>query len=324
MRNSEIQSDVKLSVAVITYNQEKTISRTLDSILGQEHDYICEVVVGDDCSSDGTRDILRGYAARYPDRVRLLLNEKNLGVGGNYFNVIAHCQGEYIMECAGDDWWLPGKVALQVPYLDARPECGMCYTDAACVYGSDPESSGRILRGQADNTYPALLISDPVPAVTIAMRSRLVARYLEEIRPEQHDWKMEDYPMWLWFARHSRIDYIPVRTCCYRVLQNTVSHSATYLSQLRFLQSVSDVKLFYCNRYPDVSDELHALVQSEYHMNDLQIGYILNDSERIARSRAALRKYAGVGQGWAKRVKLWGLLWFPGLMMRVLQYKFKA
>lgn len=59
-----------LSVAVITYNQEQYIAQTLDSILSQEHEYPYEIVVGEDCSSDGTRKIVEDYASRYPDIIK--------------------------------------------------------------------------------------------------------------------------------------------------------------------------------------------------------------------------------------------------------------
>ena len=108
------------SVAVITYNQEKYIAQTLDSIINQRHNYSYEIVVGDDCSSDGTREIVRQYAEKYPEIVKPIFNEKNLGIIKNYFNVISHCSGKYIMECAGDDFWLPGKVELQIPFYELQ------------------------------------------------------------------------------------------------------------------------------------------------------------------------------------------------------------
>lgn len=247
MKDSEIRPDVKLSVAVITYNQEKTISRTLESILGQEHDYTCEVVVGDDCSSDGTRDILRGYAARYPGRVRLLLNEKNLGVVGNYFNVIAHCRGEYIMECAGDDWWLPGKVARQVSYLDARPECGMCYAEA--VFAPEGRLGSKVWKGRKDNGFGSLMKSNPVPALTAAMRRGLVLRYIEEVAPCTRNWKMEDYPMWLWFAHESRIGFLPQPLGAYNVATGSLSHADSMDRHLAFVNSSLDIQEFFNERF---------------------------------------------------------------------------
>lgn len=110
------------SVAIITYNQEKYISQTLDSILNQEHDYSYEIVIGEDCSTDNTKKVIEEYVQKYPQIIKPLYNVKNKGIINNYYNVIEHCSGKYIMECAGDDYWLPGKMPenLISPYWYAQ------------------------------------------------------------------------------------------------------------------------------------------------------------------------------------------------------------
>jgi glycosyltransferase involved in cell wall biosynthesis len=115
-----------LSVAVITYNQTNYIAQTLDSIIEQRHNYLYEIIVGEDYSTDGTRDILLKYKERYPDIIKLILNESNLGLIKNYFNVISQCSGKYIMQCAGDDYWLPGKVSTQITFMEDNPDVGLC------------------------------------------------------------------------------------------------------------------------------------------------------------------------------------------------------
>ena len=120
-------NDLMFSILVITYNQEKYIAKTLDSILSQEHDYKYEIVIGEDCSSDGTRAIIEAYANKYPLIIKPIYNNPNLGLIKNYFNTLAQCTGKYIMECAGDDWWLPGKVSFQIDYMEKHPDVGMCY-----------------------------------------------------------------------------------------------------------------------------------------------------------------------------------------------------
>lgn len=242
-----IISNMKLSIAVITYNQKDTISTTLDSILSQEHDYTYEVVVGDDCSSDGTRDVLLNYQTRYPNIIKLLLNEQNLGVVGNYFNVIKHCSGEYIMQCAGDDWWLPNKVTPQIQYMDTHSECGMCYTKAAnyvqereCQIGS---------WGGPYTKFCDLIKANTIPALTIIARTDLFLRYIDEINPMSHDWKMEDYPMWLWFAHNSQIKFIDEITAVYRVLQNSASHSQDISLKIAFVQACIDIQSYFIERY---------------------------------------------------------------------------
>jgi len=116
---------MKLSVGILTYNQAQYIRQCLDSVLMQEGDFDYEIVVGDDASSDGTQEILREYATRYPDKFVLLLGEKNEGISMNYKKVLSACRGEYIALCEGDDYWTdPHKLQIQVEFLESHPDYG--------------------------------------------------------------------------------------------------------------------------------------------------------------------------------------------------------
>ena len=107
-----------VSVAVLTYNSESTICQCIDSILMQEADFDFEIVVGDDCSTDGTPGILADYSERYPGKFVLLLNEENEGVSRNNNNVLSHCNGKYVAMCEGDDYWLDKeKLSRQVDFF---------------------------------------------------------------------------------------------------------------------------------------------------------------------------------------------------------------
>lgn len=119
---------MKISVAVITYNQQDTIAQTLDSILCQQGDFELEVVVGEDCSTDNTWAICKEYAERYPEQVVLLENTHNLGITANFARVMKACTGELVSVIAGDDYYYSDKALdIQSKYLLAHPEYGvMC------------------------------------------------------------------------------------------------------------------------------------------------------------------------------------------------------
>ena len=117
----------KVSVVVLSYNHEKYIRQALDSILAQKTDFAFEVLVGDDCSQDGTRLILEEYAERYPDIMRPFLREKNLGPTRNLYETLKEARGEYLASCEGDDFWTDeNKLQRQSDFLDAHPEFVGC------------------------------------------------------------------------------------------------------------------------------------------------------------------------------------------------------
>src|SRR5438552_12195437 len=119
---------MKVSVSVITYNQEEFIAQAIDSILQQEVDFDYEVVIGEDASTDGTREIVLDFEKRYPDRIRVLLrdhagaeSDRAAGLGGktNFVQGLKACRGEYIALLDGDDYWTdPGKLQRKGDLLD--------------------------------------------------------------------------------------------------------------------------------------------------------------------------------------------------------------
>jgi glycosyltransferase involved in cell wall biosynthesis len=111
-----------VSVCSIAYNQEAFLRETLDSILSQNTSFPYEIVIGEDCSTDNTRKICIEYQQKYPEKIRLLLPQKNVGMNPNFFNSIKSCRGKYIAFCEGDDYWTdPHKLQKQVDFLESNP-----------------------------------------------------------------------------------------------------------------------------------------------------------------------------------------------------------
>lgn len=129
----------KVSVCVITYNHAHYLAACLQSIVDQVTDFPFEVIVGDDCSSDGTQDILRDFVARYPGVIKPIFQPENTGGGPNFVDVHEAAQGTYVAHIDGDDYALPGKLQVQADYLDAHPECNIVWHRVARQRnGEDP------------------------------------------------------------------------------------------------------------------------------------------------------------------------------------------
>lgn len=130
----------RVSVVMIAYNVEKYIRQSIDSVLAQEVDFGYEIVVGEDCSTDSTREILAEYAAKYPETMRVILREQNLGMNPNFFATYSACRGEYIALLDGDDYWTsPVKLKKQVDFLQRHLECSVCFHNAVVVYEDEAE-----------------------------------------------------------------------------------------------------------------------------------------------------------------------------------------
>src|SRR3989339_1257373 len=119
-----------ISVCIPTFNQEKYISETLDSILSQVIDVPYEIIIADDCSSDNTLNICLDYQNRYPEKIILVSNEQNQGLIINLFDVIfSNVSGKYIALCAGDDVWVSQKkLKIQYDILDGSNNVSVVHT----------------------------------------------------------------------------------------------------------------------------------------------------------------------------------------------------
>ena len=116
-------SDIKVSISVLSYKHGPYVRQCLESLLAQKVNFKYEIVVGEDCSQDGTREILLEFKEKYPDMFTLLLNDENQGTARNNHNIKLHCRGQYIATCESDDFWIDeNKLQRQVDFLDAHPE----------------------------------------------------------------------------------------------------------------------------------------------------------------------------------------------------------
>lgn len=133
----------KVSVLCATYNHEEYLRQTLDSFVNQKTDFPFEVLVNDDASTDGTGDIIREYAAKYPEIIRPFYQKENLYSRRiNLYDVVFFpaCRGEYIAVCEGDDYWNdPEKLQLQVNWLDAHPEYSACVHNSIGRFTDQPD-----------------------------------------------------------------------------------------------------------------------------------------------------------------------------------------
>ena len=127
------EKKLKISVCIVSYNHGRYIDDCLASVIAQHVDAELEVLVGDDCSSDNTRNIIASYAARYPELIFPVFHEKNIGGSQNYRSLIERAQGDYIAHLDGDDYWLPGKLSAQILFIIAHPKCVAVYCNAIVI-----------------------------------------------------------------------------------------------------------------------------------------------------------------------------------------------
>lgn len=116
-------SEVKVSVMMVTYNHEKYLEQAILSVINQNTDFKYELLIGEDCSTDQTRKIAEKYQMMYPEIVKLITHNKNVGPLKNEADLRRRCRGQYIAVLEGDDYWTnPEKLKRQAEFLDSHPQ----------------------------------------------------------------------------------------------------------------------------------------------------------------------------------------------------------
>ncbi len=116
-------SDIKVSVMMVTYNHEKYIEQAIQSVLNQNTNFKYELLIGEDCSTDCTREIVERYQVKYPQIIKIVRHNKNVGALKNEAELRQRCRGQYIAVLEGDDYWIYcDKLKRQVEFLDRHPE----------------------------------------------------------------------------------------------------------------------------------------------------------------------------------------------------------
>ena len=239
-----MKQKTKISVGVITYNQETTIRQTLDSILTQKGDFDLEVIIGEDCSPDGTYAICKDYVRQvesgkwkvegYERTIVLLPNTKNLGIMANFARVMKACTGEYVGICAGDDYWCDEhKLQKQLEYFRMHPDVGVVSTSGyrhyvlrdEMVQGIAPLHP--IMDGDIKNFYFSTNYKGGVYAMPLSLLiKRDVMKYVDFDEFVKRGFPVEDYPMQAVMAQHCKWGHINDLCVVYRVYKE----SATFIS----------------------------------------------------------------------------------------------
>jgi glycosyltransferase involved in cell wall biosynthesis len=185
-----------VSVSITAYNSERWLARALDSVLNQRIAFPIEIVIGDDCSQDGTVDVARSYQEKYPDIVKVFGRSRNVGIQRNYYETLDRCRGKFTAWLDADDYWTdPDKLAIQVDVLESDPSISVC-----CHYVRWISVGGKVERERYPSLAPGrygleeILRHAFIPTASAVFRTgahRNLPEWYFEIAPTT------DWPVWI-------------------------------------------------------------------------------------------------------------------------------
>jgi glycosyltransferase involved in cell wall biosynthesis len=290
-------TDPLVSVKMITYNHAAFITQAIECVLKQKTNFPFELVIGEDCSTDGTRDIVFDYQKKYPNIIRVITSEKNVGMKKNAYRAVKACRGKYVAFCEGDDYWHnPEKLQKQVDYLESHPECGAVHSS----FDVHHIGSGHLIKDYIRFKNWAVprkmdiynLLNDCGIGFWIHTCTAMIRRHLYEQITEadpyihQSDqFLMGDTPLWAEASLLSEIVFLPESLATYRMLEESASNSKDIIKKCRFNKSNADVKLYICDKHR-LPEEYRRIIEAAWCYHTLRLAFY----ERNANLATEIRK----------------------------------
>lgn len=264
-----------VSVVICTYNQEKYIAQTIESVLMQECDFDFEIIIGEDCGQDKTRDICLDYQKKFPEKIKLILHDENQGVLSNWYACINVSKGKYLAACAGDDYWHNyKKLAIQVDFFKNNYNCKLIHTDfnTLNVRTNELKKSINSKKNQIiQDGFVQKQIFDgnlKIAAPTVMFEKEFFLKYIPMEEFIKRKFPIEDWPTWVVLSNYGEFYYLKESTVTYRVDQESITNNINVNVIIERFRKEKKMYEYLCSIFPEklnydeesYDDYIHSIV----------------------------------------------------------------
>jgi glycosyltransferase involved in cell wall biosynthesis len=289
-----------VSIYMLAYRHERFIADAISGVLAQQCDFPIELIIGEDCSPDSTRDIVLDFQRRHPELIRVLTSEHNVGGYDNARRCLLATRGKYVAICEGDDFWHhPKKLQMQVDLMEANPSMTVCHTDydrltkfrrRRSMHKQQP--SRWLAKGDA---YIPLLHEWSVTTATSMYRRDVLMSFVGSIY-DNPAWPFGDWNKLLFASLMGPFGYLDVSTAAFRKRLGSASNSGAD-SRLRMtLCHLECIKLFLSTHPVDDATASRAL--SKTYRKMYQRAYQAGNVDKMDEARASLLEYGSSMPSW--------------------------
>ena len=253
---------MKLSIIICTYNRERELKRALTCVMGQQVNFEMEVVVGNDCSSDGTDALLASFQEKYPGLLIVNTLEKNSGVGTNWAKAVMLARGEYLAFLDDDDYWTDAnRMQIMVDYLEKHKEINLLFTNAFIEF----ENGKKKIIKYPDN-YPDIHEMWKGKQGNISLNVMVVRKSLIEKCIRLDDYVRYRFPIQDWntnilLLRKAVCAYLDMPTCVFSYTPTSLSRPKTYEEVVEKYKLEASMTKYLADCFPD--DPLISFSEAE-------------------------------------------------------------
>lgn len=244
---------ISLSVHLITYNNEKYIEQTIESILKQKVNFNYEIVVGDDCSTDSTLSLIESYKNKYPKLFKVFKNESQLGILKNFKSTLNKCSGDFVFALAGDDL-LKQEDTLQKMVNTISKDPSLGFID--CGFDKYYEDSNKKIHFANKNSiefneldYKNAILLGKIPNIGICFNRKLLLKYVDFKTYINRGITIDDYPILVDLVMHTKFERINESLVIYRIYDDSFSHEKNFEKQYFLANQMKNLFDYFSKKY---------------------------------------------------------------------------
>jgi len=254
IKSIEFNENPLVSVVIPSYNRANSVSQTIESILHQKCNFDYEIIIGDDLSMDNARVVLLDFQQKYPDQIKLIFHEQNIGLGANWATCLKYCRGKYLANCDNDDYWHnPNKLQLQVDFMESHPEYGVCHTD----YRHHNRDSGQIKEVVVSNSILDIPLNKAIftgkfkcSNATMMYRKELIDTYIHLDDYINYQFTLQDWNTWIILSHYTEFYCLPVSTATIGIDNESITRPGTYEKIEHRFKKEKECYEYICTLFP--------------------------------------------------------------------------
>lgn len=253
METDSLES-ILISVIIPSHNRSNTVSQTIQSIIDQNFDKRFEIIIGDDCSTDNAREVLQEYQQKYPEIIRLIFHEQNIGLGANWATCVKAAKGKYLCNCDNDDYWHnPDKLRIQFDYMESHPDENVIITN----HRNHNRDTGVITEELAWIDRSVTLQQAFFQGkqrfcnATIMYRAEFLRKHLNLDDFIKYQFTLQDWNTWIILSAYTDFTILPVSTATFGIETESITRPATYEKIQERFRKEKECYQYVCGLFPE-------------------------------------------------------------------------
>lgn len=242
---------MKVSIICTNYNKEAWIEEAIQSFLNQKCNFDYEIILVDDASSDHSPQIIEHYAKQFPEKIKAVFHQENLGITKTWIEVCKLAQGDYIARCDGDDYWIDEyKLQKQVEILDKSETSSWSCSDFDIISESGELRHKEAIKNgiirKMSSFEEMLAFRGMTMSSTWLVDRKLMLEVNEAISPDAVD---DTFCLQLELFTKTELTFLPEATTVYRLHEGSDSHPASVEKMSKRFEKLQETQEEYLDKY---------------------------------------------------------------------------